>query len=282
MGKLLVVDGSNLLFQMFYGMPARIVNRRGKPIHGTLGFVGALLKIIRMTLPTHVVVVFDGECSSERSALDENYKANRTDYTQMPEADTPFSQLPDIFAALDYLGIRYRETTDCEADDWIAGFAKAYGDTMEVVIVSQDSDFYQLITPRVQVLRYRGKQTAIWGPEMLQEKLGIQPQQYAAFKSLTGDSADNIKGADKIGPKTAAALMGQFGDLQTLLSHPEQIRKPSIRESVIRNSQRIQKNFALIRLDGATSLPFSLQALTFQDSGATTREVLRQLEPSEP
>lgn len=282
MGKLLVVDGSNLLFQMFYGMPARIVNRRGKPIHGTLGFVGALLKIIRMTLPTHVVVVFDGECSSERSALDKNYKANRTDYTQMPEADTPFSQLPDIFAALDYLGIRYRETTDCEADDWIAGFAKAYGDAMEVVIVSQDSDFYQLITPRVQVLRYRGKQTAIWGPEMLQEKLGIQPQQYAAFKSLTGDNADNIKGADKIGPKTAAALMGQFGDLQTLLSHPEQIRKPSIRESVIRNSQRIQKNFALIRLDGAHSLPFSLQALTFQDSGATTREVLRQLELSEP
>ena len=111
MEKLLVVDGSNLLFQMFYGMPARIIGKQGQPIQGTVGFVGALLKIIRMTKPTHAVVVFDGECENPRGELDENYKGNRPDYSQMPEEDTPFSQLPDIYAALDYLGIRHRE--DC-------------------------------------------------------------------------------------------------------------------------------------------------------------------------
>ena len=73
MKKLLIVDGSNLLFQMFYGMPARILGPAGQPIQGTLGFVGALLKIIRMVHPSYVLVAFDGECDNGRAALDENY-----------------------------------------------------------------------------------------------------------------------------------------------------------------------------------------------------------------
>ena len=107
MDKLLVVDGSNLLFQMFYGMPTRIVGKHGKSIHGTLGFIGALLKIIKMTAPTHVVVLFDGACHNERCDLNADYKANRPDYSQMAEEETPFCQLPDIFKALEYLGISY-------------------------------------------------------------------------------------------------------------------------------------------------------------------------------
>ena len=102
MNRLLIVDGSNLLFQMFFGMPARIVNEQGKAIQGTLGFVGALLKIIRRTEPTHIVVLFDGEHENERSTLDSDYKANRVDYSETPEEETPFSQLPDVYAALDY------------------------------------------------------------------------------------------------------------------------------------------------------------------------------------
>lgn len=277
MEKLLIVDGSNLLFQMFYGMPARITTQQGKPIQGTLGFVGALLKIIRMTQPTHVTVLFDGECANERTELDADYKANRPDYSQMPEEDTPFSQLPDIYRALDHLGICHRETTDCEADDWIAGYAKRYGGKMDVVIVSQDSDFFQLITDRVRILRYRGKQSVIWDPACLREKLGILPEQYAAFKALTGDKADNIRGVEKIGPKTAAALLGQFGDLDTLLANAGSIGKPSIRASVLQNTARIRTNYALIRLDGVQDLPFPLEALAFQDPGVTTTEVLQHI-----
>ena len=82
MQKLLIVDGSNLLFQMFYGMPARIVGKSGRPVHGTIGFVGALMKIIRMVRPTHAVVLFDGEHENPRAALDPAYKANRVDYSQ--------------------------------------------------------------------------------------------------------------------------------------------------------------------------------------------------------
>lgn len=274
MDKLLIIDGSNLLFQMFYGMPARIVNSQGRAIQGTLGFVGALLKIIRMVQPTHVLAAFDGECDNGRTGLDENYKANRPDYSEMPEEETPFSQLPDIYAALDELGICHKETENCEADDWIAGFALQYGSDMDVVIVSQDSDFFQLIADRVSVLRYRGKNTVLCDTAYIREKLGIEPQQYAAFKALTGDAADNIRGADKIGPKTAAELMNSFGDLQALLANAESIRKPSIRRSVIQNAARIQKNYELIRLSGKAALPFEIEQLRWQDSGLTTTQVL--------
>lgn len=277
MKKLMVVDGSNLLFQMFYGMPARIVNREGKAIQGTLGFVGALLKMLRMASPTHAVVVFDGEVTNERRELDTDYKANRPDYSQVPEEDTPFSQLPDIFRALDELGICCRETADCEADDWIAGYAALACEELSVVIASQDSDFFQLIGDRVTVLRYRGEKSVLCDAAYIREKLSIEPEQYAAWKSLAGDASDNIRGVDKIGPKTASALMGQFGDLDTLLERAEEIGKPSVRQSVLDNAERIRKNFRLIKLAACHPLPFEVEKLAWQDGGQTTTEVLKAI-----
>lgn len=277
MNKLLLVDGSNLLFQMYYGMPARIVNRQGKAIQGTLGFVGALLKVIRGICPTHVAVFFDGEGSNPRRELDDNYKANRPDYSQIPEEETPFSQLPDLYAALDCLGICHAETETCEADDWIAGYARSCGENWEVIILSQDSDFFQLITDSVHVLRYRGERSVLWDPVWLKTKLGICSWQYAAYKSLTGDTADNIPGVPGIGPKTAAALLQEYGDLETLLQQAQQIGKPSVRAAVLAHTMRIQKNYALIRLTGVAYLPFTLESLAFSDLGLTTTQVLANI-----
>lgn len=280
MEKLLLVDGSNLLFQMFFGMPARIVNEQGKAIQGTLGFVGALLKIIRKTEPTHVAVLFDGECHNPRVDLDEDYKANRVDFSTVEEEENPFSQLPDIYAALDFLGLCHAETTDCETDDWMAGYVKRYGANQgdgdyRIVISSFDSDFFQLISDRVTILRYRGDNSVLCTPEYLQEKLGIAPERYADFKSLTGDTADNIKGADKIGPKTAAQLVNEFGTLEEIIARAEEIKKPSIRDSVIKNAERLRRNYQLIKLDGVEELPFGLEEMKYHYSGVTTNEVLK-------
>lgn len=274
MDNILIVDGSNLLFQMFYGMPARIVNSQGRPIQGTLGFVGALLKIIRWVKPTHVAVLFDGECANERCQLDEAYKANREDYSQLPEEETPFSQLPDIYAALDYLGICHQETTVCETDDWIATYALTYGKDNRLTVVSQDSDFFQLITENVRVLRYRGDRSVLCDPAYIRQKLGIDPAQYADFKSLTGDTADNIKGADKIGPKTAAALLQQFGSLEEILSGCHQVKKPSIRASLEKSVERLRLNHRLICLTGDQVLPITLEEMAYRYSGETSTQVL--------
>ncbi len=274
MEKILIVDGMNLLFQMFYGMPARILNADGKPIQGTLGFVGALLKIIRRVKPTHVAVLFDGECHNPRKDLDGDYKANRPDYSQLPEEETPFCQLPDVYAALDYLRIAHGETVDCEADDWMAGYARQYGTDREVVIASFDSDLFQLISDRVTILRYRGEKTVLCDSAYLREKFGIRPEQYAAFKSLVGDTADNIRGVPGVGPKTAAALLQEFGDLQTLLENAEHIKRPVIRASVLENIPRIRTNHLLVRLEGGGALPFSLEQMRWRYDGTGTGQVL--------
>ena len=221
MKKVLLVDGCNLLFQMFFGMPARIINAQGKAIQGTLGFVGALLKIIRMTSPTHVAVLFDGESHNPRVDVDADYKANREDYSKVAEEENPFTQLPDIYLALDFLGICYAETTDCETDDWMAGYVKKFeksDDVSGVVISSFDSDFFQLISDKATILRYRGDMSVQCDKRYLRDKFGITPEQYAEFKSLTGDTADNIKGAEKVGPKTAAQLVNEFGNLEEILA----------------------------------------------------------------
>lgn len=271
---ILLVDGSNLLFQMFYGMPARITGKQGRPIQGTLGFIGALLKIIRKLQPTHLAVLFDGETYNPRTELDGDYKANREDYSAMPEEETPFSQLPDIYAALDYLGICHQETTDCETDDWMASYALGMGKQYNMTLMSQDSDFFQLISDRVSVLRYRGDCSVVCDPAYICEKLDIMPQQYADFKSLIGDTSDNIRGADKVGPKTAAQLLHRFGSLEKILEHTDEITKQSIRESVQANADRLRLNQKLIRLEEKYPVPFSLEQMQYTYDGQTSTQVL--------
>lgn len=274
MEKLLIVDGSNLLFQMFYGMPARIVGKHGKPVHGTLGFVGALLKIIQKVCPTHVVALFDGEHENARTEIDEQYKANRPDYSLLPEEETPFCQLPDIYAALDYLKIKHTETTDCETDDMVAGYAKSYGERAEILILSFDSDFFQLVGDTVRVLRYRGEQSTLCDCAYIRERYGVLPSQYADWKALVGDGSDNIQGVKGIGPKTAAALLSEFGDLDGVLQNAEKIQKKAAREGILCSKVRIEKNRALIRLTGYASLPFALEELAYRYGGERTGEIL--------
>lgn len=275
--KLLIVDGSNLLFQMFYGMPSRIINKNGKAIQGTLGFVGALLKTVRAISPTHATVIFDGEHNNERASLNEDYKANRTDYSLVPEEETPFSQLPDIYCALDLLSIKHTETLDCEADDVIAGYALTCSKHCDVVIMSQDSDFFQLISENVSVYRYRGDKSILCTPQYIHDKLNIDPEMYADFKSLTGDASDNIKGAYKIGPKTAARLLREFGNLDNIISNAALITPPAIKNSIIESANMLKTNYRLIKLENRYALPFALDELKFTYDGTTTNELLLQM-----
>lgn len=277
MNKLLLVDGSNLLFQMFFGMPARILNEEGKAIQGTLGFVGALLKIIRMVEPTHIAVLFDGEHGTERNRLDEAYKANRPEYSKMAEEDSPFSQLQDVYRALDYLKIMHTETIDCETDDWMTEYALTYGKENRVYISSFDSDFFQLITENVSVLRYRGDRSMICTPSFVKEKFGIRPDQYADHKTLTGDASDNIKGIPKVGPKTATALLNRFGSIEEILKRLDEVDRKSLREMLTEHRERLLLNRELIKLRSGYSLPFDLEELAYTDLGVTTVQVLKAI-----
>jgi DNA polymerase-1 len=275
MEKLLIIDGMNLHFQMFFGMPSRILNANGKAIQATLGFVGAFIRIIKKVNPTHIVVLFDGEHPNDRTELFAEYKANHADYSKVPDYESPFSQLRDVYDALTFMNIRHVEVAELETDDVIASYVHSFQNECQIVIASFDSDFFQLINDNVNVLRYRGDNTVICDTQYIQNKYGILPCQYADFKSLTGDSSDNIKGAKKVGIKTAAALINQFSNLENVLNYANKIEKPSIRDSIISDSDLLQNNYKLIKLENRATLPFAFDELSYTYNGITTNEVLR-------
>ena len=275
MNRLLIVDGHNLLFQMFFGMPSRIIGRRGKAIQGVIGFVGAVNRIIDTYHPTHLLVMFDGEKHNPRKDMLEEYKANRIDYSEVPEEENPFLQLPLVYEALDYMGIKHTETTVCETDDVIAAYAVKYGKEDEVIISSFDSDYFQLINDKVIVLRYRGASSILCDEEYIKGKYGISPALYLDYKCLVGDTSDNIPGIRGVGPKTAAKLVNTFGNLDSILERSAEIESEKIRNAIQGGVDVLKRNMALISLNGAAELPFTLDEIEFINPHIRTMDVVR-------
>lgn len=275
MDRLLIIDGHNLLFQMFFGMPNKILGAGGQAIQGVVGFVGAINKLVDMYRPTHLIVMFDGEKSNPRKEILEEYKANRPDWSEVVEDENPFTQLPYIYDALSYMGIKHAETTVCETDDVIAAYAIRYGKECEVLISSFDSDYFQLINENVKVVRYRGQYTVLCDERYIKEKYGIPPSKYLEYKCLVGDSSDNIKGVKGVGPKTAAKLLNAYGNIEELNEHLLEIPNEKIRCALKESSEIIERNLTLIRLSDGAEMPFSLDDAKFENPHLRTMEVIR-------
>ena len=275
--KLLLIDGHNLLFQMFFGMPARIIGRDGISVSGAVGFIGALGKIIRMVSPTHVAIIFDSETHNPRYDLLPEYKGNRPDYSELSDEENPFTQLPYIYRALDEMGIRHTEAVNCECDDIIASYALTGDGECEVVISSYDSDYFQLISDKVTVLRYRGDSTVVCDAEFVKAKFATHPSTYADCKALFGDTADNVKGLRGIGPKTAARIIGEYGPLDRILENTSVIREEKHRLLIEGEREVLKRNLELIRLDAHAPLPHPLDELEYSHKGMATMDILRSI-----
>lgn len=144
MKKIVLIDGHNLLFRMYYGIPAPIRNSKGNDIRGLIGFIGSLKKIVDEFKPYSLYVIFDSETSKNSNLeIDREYKANRMDYSNVTPNENPFSQLPLIKESLDYLNISYLEVIDNEADDLIASITSDTSSNVQYIIVSTDS-FYSI------------------------------------------------------------------------------------------------------------------------------------------
>jgi len=259
MNTLIIIDGHNLLFRMFYGMPDRIIGADGKPVHAAVGFIGAVCNIINDLHPSHMVVLFDSEECGDRRSLSPEYKANRPDYSAMSEEECPFTQLPYIYKALDEMGIAYSEVHGWEADDVIASYALTYTGEPDIMlgIVSTDKDYYQLISENVWVVQYSSRAIGYVSPDLLYAKYGIPPSLFADFKCLIGDKSDNIPGAAGIGPKYAAELLRQFGSLDEIIARRSEITRPSHRKSIEEAKDRLLLNRELILLKKEAPLPFA-------------------------
>ena len=278
MKRLLLVDGMNLHFQMFFGMPNKFHNENGIGIWGVIGFVGALNKLINMTEPTHVAIIFDGEGHNPRCDILEDYKANRPDYSELAEEENPFIQLPLVYKAIEAMGIPFCEVHGCECDDVIATYAKRFSEDFQVVISSFDSDYFQLISDNVRVLRYRGLSSIICDKEYVINRYGISPEYYADWKSMVGDTADNIKGIKGVGPKTATKLINSHGTLAEMLADISYVEPEKLRKKVKESSEILLRNYSLIKLDDTGILPFEIDELEYISDRIKTMDVLRKID----
>lgn len=257
--KLLLIDGHNLLFRTFYGIPARIPGKDGYSIHGVVGFIGTLLKTLTRFAPTHLAVIFDSETGSFRHEADEKYKGDRL--AAQAERDDPFSQLPLIYRTLDHLGWKHTDTPGFEADDVIAAYAQRFGGEIDVLILSTDSDLLQLIGPGVSVYYPSGKASMLYGPAEVVAKYGVTPQNIPDLKALTGDHSDNLVGVPGIGPKTACSLIQRFGGVTAIYQQIDAIERELLRNKLLAHREQVLHNLAMIRLDQQVSLPFELDEL---------------------
>ncbi|MBO6053704.1 MAG: flap endonuclease [Clostridia bacterium] len=261
MNTLLLVDGHNLLFRMFYGMPDHFRTPEGVRYNAVYGFANAMAAVLSELRPTHALVLFDTEDCGERRSLDADYKANRPDWSEVPEDELPFSQLPAIRRLLDEIGIPHADARGCEADDLIASYALSAGEDWHTMILSTDRDYWQLVGGRVSVVRYQGGVCELVTPAAVEKKFGVKPGQFADWKCLVGDSSDNIAGVPGVGPKTAAALLSEFGSVDALLSRLDEIPKPKLRAALEESRERLALNRRLILLTGGAPLPSPPQEL---------------------
>lgn len=277
MDRFLIIDGSALLMQSFYGMPNKIKNTRGQNIEAAICFTGILFKTIKALKPNKLLVVFDGENHLSRQDIDKNYKANRTDFSTVKEEENPFAQLELIKQILDYLKIKNIETIDCEADDYIAGITNKTKETHQVIISSSDRDFFQLICENVSVFVYRGKISKEWNFNEVMSEYEIDPRYFTTLKAIVGDSSDNISGVAKIGIKTATKLIQRYGELENIISNINNLDNSKVATLLNENIVKLRTNYNIIDLKQKYDCQFDIKECEFLAPQITTMQILQSL-----
>ncbi|NYI72118.1 DNA polymerase-1 [Naumannella cuiyingiana] len=221
--KLLLIDGHSIAYRAFFALPVEnFATRTGQHTNGVFGFTSMLINVLRDEQPTHLAVAFDVSRQTFRSELYADYKANRSS-----SPDEFKGQVQLIKEVLDALNVSHVELEGFEADDIIATLATtASAAGAEVLIATGDRDAMQLVTDSVTVLYPRKgvSDLARMTPQAVEERYLVAPERYPDLAALVGESSDNLPGVPKVGPKTAAKWLGEWGDLETLLAHADQIK----------------------------------------------------------
>jgi len=258
-----LIDGSAYIFRAYHALPPLTRKSDGLPVGAVAGFCNILFRYLEGNksgdAPTHVAVIFDHSSKTFRNDIYPAYKANRP---ELPEDLRP--QFPLTREATRAFNIACIETEGYEADDIIASLScKARDAGGSVTIISSDKDLMQLIGDGVNMLD--PMKNKLIGPDEVFEKFGVAPNRVVDVQSLAGDSVDNVPGAPGIGIKTAALLIQEYGDLETLLARAGEIRQPKRREALVDNADQIRISKRLVQLDCDTPLDFTLESLEVRE-----------------
>ena len=258
MSKLVLIDGHSILNRAFYGVPD-LTNAAGLHTNAIYGFLNILFKILDEESPDYLTVAFDVKAPTFRHEMFKEYKG-----TRKPMPEELREQVPVMKEVLQAMGIRIIEQAGYEADDLLGTIAKrAEAEGIDVSLVSGDRDLLQIATDRIRIRipKTKGGRTEIenYYAADVEAKYQVNPVQFIDLKALMGDTADNIPGVPKVGEKTATDLMVQFGSLDGIYEHIDEVTKKSVKESLIQNKDLayLSKELATIKLD--SPLTYSLE-----------------------
>ena len=257
MSKLVLVDGHSILNRAFYGVPD-LTNAAGLHTNAIYGFLNILFKILDEESPDYLTVAFDVKAPTFRHEMFQEYKG-----TRKPMPEELREQVPVMKEVLQAMGIRIIEQAGYEADDILGTLAKrAEAEGIEVSLVSGDRDLLQIATDKIKIRipKTKGGKTEIedYYAADVEAKYQVNPIQFIDLKALMGDTADNIPGVPKVGEKTATDLMVQFGSLDGIYEHIDEVTKKSIKESLIQNKDLayLSKELATIKIDSPVVYTF--------------------------
>ncbi|MEO6876166.1 MAG: 5'-3' exonuclease H3TH domain-containing protein [Opitutaceae bacterium] len=275
MAKWLLIDGFNLAYRCFYAVP-ELTRTDGFPTGALHGWVKSLWRLSDQEQPAATLVFFDLGGSDVREALHADYKANRA---EMPEALR--KQIDPIKAFTRAMGLVGIEQQGVESDDLLASQAVALArEGHDVLIVSADKDFAQVVNDRIKILLPPPTANPKLGWRVLdatgvQEKFGVPPAGIADYLALVGDTSDNIPGLNGVGPKTAAKWLAEFGDLEGVIAHAGQLKPDRFQAMVIADAGRLRMNRTL------TTLNLALPTVAAAATAVQAAELFRLLEEME-
>jgi DNA polymerase-1 len=261
-----LVDGSSYIFRAYHALPPLNRKSDGLQVNAVLGFCNMLWKLLRdmpeTDRPTHLAIVFDKSEVTFRNKLYPDYKAHRP-----PAPDDLIPQFALIRDAVRAFDLPCLEQNGFEADDLIATYARLATERgATTTIVSSDKDLMQLVTDKVTMYDTM-KDRRIGRAEVI-EKFGVPPEKVVEVQALAGDSTDNVPGVPGIGVKTAAQLIVEYGDLETLLFRATEIKQPKRREALIENAEKARISRKLVLLDDKVDLETPLEDLAIREPDA--------------
>jgi DNA polymerase-1 len=261
--RLILIDGSGFIFRAFHALPP-MTRADGVPVNAVFGFTNMLARLLSNHEGTHIAVVFDAGRTTFRNALYDKYKAQRPELP--PELAPQFALVRDATAAF---GVSSIELPGWEADDLIATYARvATEGGFRTTIVSSDKDLMQLVDDQV-TMQDPIKQKPIGTAEVM-EKFGVPPAQVVEVQALMGDSVDNIPGVPGIGPKTASALIQEFGTVEAVLAAAPAMKPGKRRDMLIEHAENARLSRRLVELARDVPLPMPLSDLAAKDPDGPT------------
>ena len=251
-----LMDASAFIHRAFHAI-RNLSTKGGRPTGAVYGFTATLLKLLKDKKPDALAVVFDNREKGRRYDIYPEYKANRGPMDE----DLQLQQEP-IRQIVEALGLFSLEKPGFEADDLIAAAARRFvAEDREVVIVSSDKDFYQLLSDRISMYDPDPKKDSALSSDAFQERFGLEPSAFLEMQALMGDSSDNIPGVPKVGEKTAQKLIAQFGTLDNIYAKINEVTPEKLRENLKANKESAYLSRELASLGHGAEADFSLTEL---------------------